>query len=167
MATKKLSNQKIDDKYREPGTIRDVYYGVEDHGIRTVWIHINYDAGAAQGFGGLMLGNSKTDDKLAKQFINDLCRTFGVSSIEQLKGQRCFALKCFGGFNESIEGLETAFGSKFVRTSWWRKNVGKSQSPLEREIEGLERDIERAKETIARSKQELKTIKTTYKDWTK
>lgn len=156
------------DRRREAGIIEDVQSGTEDHGIKTVYIYFKYDGGGVQGFGGLMLGRGDDKDNTSvNNFIADVCSVFGVSRLEQLKGKRGYALKCFGGFNETIEGLESEYGRRFTLTSWRKKYFKDIKSPFEERKESLERDIQRSQERIEQQKQELKTLKKDYKDWDK
>lgn len=156
----------MSDRKREAGTIDSVFCGIEDHGIQTVYIYFKYDRGGCQAFGGFHLGHS-SEDKVCKDFVREICYLFNVPKLEDIKGKSGFALKCFGGFNETIEGLENEYGQRFTLTSWSKKHHKDIRNPFEIQKEALEGRILSAKRTIEESKEELKTLKKRYTDWDK
>ena len=56
---------------------------IEDHGILTAWIHLDY-GGVHQGFGGWSL---ESDSKFCSAFIRRVLEIAGVSSWEKLPGK--------------------------------------------------------------------------------
>ena len=149
---------------RELGKVANIFVGKEDHGIFTCSISIEFNGGGSQGFGGLCLN----EDKLGKSFVKDLCETFGVKELDDLKDKECYALRCWDGFNDRIEGLESVnTGKRFIISNWRRKMGFKSLSPLEEKRNSLKTDIEYAKQRIERCKQELKILEKNYTDWEK
>lgn len=100
---------------RDPGTIKSAHV---DRDIQTVWVQVDYDDGGSQDFGGIEL----PDDAHVTMYIKDLCAAFGVTKLTQLWGKRCHALKCRGGYQESIEGLEAEDGTRFTFTGWRRQH---------------------------------------------
>lgn len=151
----------MDDRKRELGTISDVKYGVEpDHGIVTCSLGIDFK-GSQQGFGNLCL-----DDDLLKDFLKELCATFGVKKPKDLKSKACYALRCFSSWNENIEGLESVDTKKrFIISKWRRKHFPNSDNPLQAKINRLQSDIVCAERRITDAERELKTIKDKYTSW--
>jgi hypothetical protein len=66
--------------------------GVEDHGILTAFVYLDYGDGIHQGFGGYALDEYDRERKRRKgtafgaEFIRDLLDAVGVSQWEKLKG---------------------------------------------------------------------------------
>lgn len=148
---------------RELGTIRETTSGDNDHGSLSTWTFIDLDSFGTQGFGGLAL-----DKKGVKNFLAELCLTFDVSNIKQLKGKRCWVLRSFGTFNETIEGLESKdTGRRFTITGFRKKYYPKAdqQNNLEYKRKQLEGDIAWAEGRIVEARAELKKIDTKYIDW--
>jgi hypothetical protein len=149
---------------RELGKVGDIFIGKEDYGIFTCSISIEFKGGGVQGFGGLCLNK----DKLGISFVDDLCKTFGVKELDDLKDKECYALRCWDGFNDRIEGLESVdTGKRFIISNWRRKMGFESLSPLEERRKSLNTDIEFAKQKIERCKKELKNLEKNYTDWEK
>lgn len=71
--------------------IKSTTLGIEDHGILTFWLHLEYD-GSGQGFGGYALDEYDVKEKRRKgtifgcQTILDVLRVVGVDSWEKLPG---------------------------------------------------------------------------------
>lgn len=57
--------------------------GVEDHGIFTSFVYLEWEGGGV-GFGGYVLG-----EKLGVEFIKEILRIVGVNKWEDLKGKHC------------------------------------------------------------------------------
>ena len=149
------------DSKREPGVIADVWSGKdEDHDILTCSIGIDFKGGGHQGFGQLCL-----DENLLPFFIKDLCNTFGVSELKDLVGKKYFALRCFGFWNDAIEGLEAEDGKRFTITSWRKKHFCDVKDPLENRIQNIKSDIFSGLRRVKSSREELKTVKKDYTDW--
>jgi hypothetical protein len=102
---------------REAGVISEVFYGKEDHGILTCSVRVNFD-GSTQSFGGIAFESCK----IADDFVADLCRTFAVEKLDELRGLACVAYRCFPYNNEPIEALEALSGARFTLTGWRRKH---------------------------------------------
>lgn len=151
---------------RQPGTIESVSAGIEDHGVPTVWVHVSF-SGSGQGFGGVVLGKDE-NDPLFKSFVADLCATFGVEKLEDLKGRKCCALRCFDEWGAQIEGLESAdTDARFTLTAWRKKTLGanKSRTPLERELIDAHQKITQLERRIADEKRRIATIPYEYVSW--
>lgn len=145
---------------REFGTISDTFLGKEDHGIQTAWIYLDFK-GSSQGFGGLSLTNG-----LDIHFISDLCSLFNVDKFKDLKGKKCYALRCFDTWNTPIEGLETENGEIFTITDFRHKHVpGKIVTPLENKKTDLLSTISWATGRIKQAEQDLKEIEKEYVAW--
>lgn len=142
---------------RELGKIESVFQGPEDHDIITCSVHIEFDSGGAQGFGYLALGN------LLEDFVNDLCATFNVKNLKDLIGKKCFALRCFSGHNEPIDGLESIeTGKKFIINHWRKKHFANTKTTLQDKIESLNNRINSNIRQIESFNKELEFIKTDY-----
>ncbi len=150
----------IQEGQREPGTLGDVWAGKEDHGILTCNVQVNLKS-SSQGFGGLCL-----TDKLLDSFLDRLCWTFNVSLPPQLKGLKCWALRPWGSWNDTIEGLESQNGRRFVLTQWRRElELTPVATRLEEKTESLRRSIAQAREQIKRNQLALKSVKENYIEW--
>lgn len=149
---------------REEGVIESIFVGKEDHGIPTVQLMVSATRGGFQGFGGLAL----TDSKAMEGFQKSLCETFGVNNIQDIKGKKCYALRCFGFLNDTIEGLESVdTGKRFTITSWRNMMGYKSPNPLEQRRERLTNDIKWANRQIRECQAELSLLDSEYTDWEK
>ncbi len=153
-----MCENKRDGK-RELGTIVDVWSGKEDHGILTCSIGIDF-RGSHQGFGNLCL-----DKKILPDFMEGVCETFGVKTLNELVGKQCYALRCFSHWNEPIEGLETLDGKRFTLFSWRKKHFPNSKSPYEERISSLKNRIASDMRRIDDAYKELRKIHTEYTDW--
>lgn len=144
---------------REEGKIESVFSGTEDHGILTVQLMIEFP-GAGQGFGGLAL-----DERTKGDFIACLCAAFGVSGLEHLKGQECFALRCFEDWGSPIEGLESKkTGRRFVLTEWRRRHWGPDviKDPLEQAIASIKGQIASHRRRLIECHEELERVRGRY-----
>lgn len=63
--------------------IESTMLGIEDHGMITCFLHLNY-GGSGQGFGGYSL---ESMDSKGITFIRKILETVGVDKWEQLKGK--------------------------------------------------------------------------------
>lgn len=149
-----------DDRRRELGRIEKIFDGPEDHGIDTVSIGVDFGS-AHQAFGNLCLG------KYRDSFVKELCETFGVGSIVELEGKECFALRCWGFWNDTIEGLESVeTGRRFTITGWRKRNkIPGPESPLAARKESLTREILFLDRKKAQLTSELNDIRIDYEDW--
>ena len=70
--------------------IKSTFLGVEDHGIFTLWLRLEWD-GSGQGAGGRALDESKDGNRVGTiyghQMIIDILQTVGVSKWEDLPGK--------------------------------------------------------------------------------
>jgi len=73
--------------------IVDTFLGIEDHGIMTCWITLDYGGGSRQGFGGFILDTfDKLQDRrvgtsFGMSFIMRILEMVGVTRWEDLKGK--------------------------------------------------------------------------------
>jgi len=147
---------------KELGTIRDARVFVEDHGILTSYITIDFDSGGTQGFGGLCLNNKKT----AKSYTDDICKIFGVKNLEDIVGMKCYALRNFDTWNEIISGIETLDGKRFTHYAWRKKMFPNYvKHPLAEKLESLNRDLEYLKKRIVQTELEIASISEKFVDW--
>lgn len=151
---------------RQPGTIVSVRAGNEDHGVQTVWVHVDF-GGSQQGFGGVVLGKDE-DNPLFRSFVTDLCATFSVEKFEDLKGKKCCALRCFDNWGAEIEGLESADTDRRFTLTAWRKKTFKLKdvrTPLERELINAHRRVAQLERSVADEKRRVATISDEYTPW--
>jgi len=143
---------------REKGTIATAEL-MTAHGIPTVSVMVDF-GGGYQGFGLITLQT----DEFRDSFIADLCATFGVANLEELKGLPCYALRCWGHYNDTIEGLEAASGSRFV-LSTWRRKMGFADDPLKRKKKSTKRTIASLMRRLEEERRDLATIEDGYTEW--
>jgi len=90
--------------------VRSVRLGIEDHGILTMWLDLDF-GGTGQGFCGPALDVwSKEKDRrvghaCGSDFILEMLRLFGVDDIQDIKGRYIIALR--EERNGLIKGLKT------------------------------------------------------------
>ena len=81
--------------------IESTMLGIEDHGIMTCFLYLNY-GGSGQGFGGYGLdGFDKAKDKRVgtawgMEFVRRVLETFEVDSWEKLSGKHCRVVADYG-----------------------------------------------------------------------
>jgi len=146
------------DEKREKGTIASAEL-MQAHGIPTVSVMIDF-GGGCQGFGGIALQDADIRDS----FIADLCATFGVGSLDDLKGLGCHALRCWGHWNDTIEGLEAGDGRRFVLSAWRRK-MGFDDDPLERRRRSIEQSIASLRSRLEEERRAIAVVADGYTDW--
>jgi len=154
-----MCEAEIDEK-RILGIITNVWSGVEDHGILTCSIQVDFSRGGVQSFGNLCL----TEETMA-DFIKSLCKTFGVNDIKELTGKQCYVLKCFSHFNEPIEGLEALDGERFTISSWRKRVFPDFKSAYEERIDSIKRRIDSNLNSVRNSVAELASLEKDYTDW--
>ncbi len=68
--------------------IRSVWLGVEDHGLVTAWVNLDY-GGSSQGFGGWNFGaaSKPITSAFGIEYLRRLLETVGVKSWEELPGK--------------------------------------------------------------------------------
>jgi len=80
--------------------IRSTTLGVEDHGIFTAWLHLDYGDSCSQGFGGFALDGKPRERKIGSErpgtaygceYILRVLRTLEAPSWEKLPGMYCRA----------------------------------------------------------------------------
>lgn len=73
--------------------IKSINLGIEDHGILTCWLNLEFGESSGQGFGGFALDTyNKALDKrvghaVGTQYILRVLETIGVDNWEDLKGK--------------------------------------------------------------------------------
>jgi hypothetical protein len=122
-----MDQKERDVMQKELGKVKSVDLFVEDHGILTLYVHLDF-GGSGQGFGGIALDSYSEKDKervgtaSGLDFILRILRLFGVDRLEQIKGRSVFALRA--GEAGMIEGLELpAFdgGKRFLIDDWKKR----------------------------------------------
>lgn len=108
---------------RHVAKITRTFLGVEDHGIFTVNLWLDY-GGSQQGAGGYALDSY--DERIKRrvgtadgmEFVIRVLRACGVQSWEELKGRTIYALKDVAdgnlGLVRGVEPLPTEPGERFV-----------------------------------------------------
>ena len=146
------------ERYRQRGKIRSAT--MDNERCETVNLMIEF-AGSCQGFGGLALGGEHT-----RRYIDDLCRTFGVSNLDRLVGLECFALRCFSAWNEHIEGLESIDGKRFVHSDWRRKYFpDRAPTPLDDRRKSLLSRADSLANQLKDNARQLAEIDADYVSW--
>ncbi len=149
---------------REAGVIEAVRYDKEHHGVLTLWLTIKFGS-SVQGFGGLALGRTK-NDPLSKRYHDDLCRCLGVWKIEDAVGIQVNALRCWGFYNDNIEGIENAkTGAQFIHWRWRRQVLKEGNTPLQDRKASLESTISWAKRRLKEAENELHNASVGYVEW--
>lgn len=148
--------------HREEATITKVvvenFREGPDAEPNTVNVWLEFAGGGASMFGGLAL-----DLDGINVFLSMLMATLGVSKQENLVGQKCVALRSFGGFQEPIEGIESrTAGRRFTIRSFRKAMNFPAPSNLEQRTARLKLDIERAKADIERYQRDLKRVSDNY-----
>ena len=108
---------------RELGKIVETYLGVEDHGILTATLGIDF-GGAQQGIGGYFLDaydatrESRHGTAEGMEFVRRLLKACGVEQWEKLRGRTVYVLRKQGegrwGAIVGIENLPTESGERFL-----------------------------------------------------
>ena len=147
------------------GTIKSVSCDDSENnrGLWSSWIFIDFEDGGSQGFGGLYLKN-KT---IATHYMHSVCAAFGVPSWDDLVEKKCYALKNFGGYEESINGIESVdTGFRFTHYKW-RKELFPEQTkdPFEERAESIKASIINMERDIIEKKKALANLKSKYKAW--
>ena len=112
---------------KELAKVENVFFGIEDHGILTFIIYLDY-GGSSQGFGNIGLSyhdrerDMWLDEKGAGMtMIYNILGFFGVRQFEHIKGKTVYAIK---DERDNVIGLErTKFdgGAKFMLDDWRKK----------------------------------------------
>lgn len=143
---------------REAATIVSATYGVEDHGILTCSIGLDF-GGSYQSFGNLSLSQTTGPD-----FRRSISEFFG-KSFDALVGTRCFALRNFKRLHAQIQGLEREDGKRFTLYGWQRKHWKEAVSPLGMELESIHAEIRHLKRRLREEETRLETLASDYVDW--
>ncbi len=148
---------------REEAVVGEVFYGIEDHGILTcsLGMHLGASGGSYQSFGNICLDKENT----GPDFKKALAEFFGCS-FDAIKGQKCYALRCFSGCNEGIEGLELENGRRFILTEWRRRHWPKTPNPLEARRASLVQQIDNWTRRVQECSRELAMVESDYTEWT-
>ncbi len=110
---------------KELGKVQDVFFGIEDHGILTISIRLDF-GGSEQSFGniGLCYNDRENnrwldEDGAGMTFIYRILEFFGVTEFPKIEGKTVYALK--KDYFSMIDGLErTKFegGKRFLLDDW-------------------------------------------------
>lgn len=147
---------------KRAAVVTDVFYGLEEHGILSCSIMLEFVVGgASQSFGGVNLSAKGS----GVDFYNSICRLFRVQDLDQIVGKRCYALYCFGNYNEHIEGIETEYGDRFTLTKFMRKYDPTIKDPLEKEKQRQFDVIEHSVERIMNASKKIKDLVSIYSNW--
>ena len=149
---------------REAGEITSCSMGAdEDWGFITSWVQVDFH-GSTQGFGGITM-----DDKMLAAWRAELLGCFGVKDPKDLVGKKCRALRCWGGFNDTIEGLESYdTGRVLTKTAFLRrhvKNPMEVKTPIEYKKQSLRRHFEMLSRQLADCFHDLDTLHEDYVEW--
>ena len=114
--------------YRKIAKIESTMLGIEDHGIFTAYVFMNY-GGSSQGFGGYVLDKLVDRETYRREpmpsalgFVTGVLQAAGVDSWERLKGRTLFVLFANDDeWNEKPIGLEplpTEPGKRWMASEW-------------------------------------------------
>lgn len=96
--------------HKEIAKIESTFLGVEDHGIFTAMLNVNY-GGSGQGIGGYSLDDYDPERKtrigtaFGAEFIKRVLGVCGVSEWEKVKGRTIFVLRQSEGFGSKVLGI--------------------------------------------------------------
>ena len=116
-----------DDK-RQLGKVRKVDLFREDHGLLTLYVHLEF-AGSGQGFGGYCLDTfdkargRRVGSAMGLDFVMRLLALFDVDRLDDITGRYVYALRR-DGWNSPIIGLELPEpdgGARFMVADWQRE----------------------------------------------
>lgn len=115
----------MSDRAKELGKVDRVFFGFEDHGILTCWVHLSF-GGTGQGFGGCALDESNEKGRRVGtagglDFILRLLELFKVDELGKIAGRTVYALRETDSYGAPIIGLEVpAFdgGGSFRLKDW-------------------------------------------------
>ena len=93
-------------------TIKGVRLFVEDHGIMTSFIELDY-GGTCQGFGGWCLGKPGKPDMALAEWIYGIMQAVGVDSWEDLPGKSC-RVEREDEFNSPVDRI-----GHFLKDEWF------------------------------------------------
>jgi hypothetical protein len=94
-------------------TIRGVSLFVEDHGIMTSFIDLDFGDGSSQGFGGWCLGKPGKPDIALAEWVDGVMQSVGVTEWKDLSGKPC-RIKKGEGFNAPIDEI-----GHFLKDEWF------------------------------------------------
>lgn len=152
-------SKEIPSDCRQYGVIESVRSGDEDGRWVTAWIHVDF-FGSVQGFGGYVLNEH------LPAWEAEICKLFGVDKFDDIVGKNCWALRCFPGFGESIEGLEGQDGQRFTATSFFRRHLGRPvESVLEKRRADHIRTIAQLTRRVNDETDRLAKLDAKYVDW--
>jgi hypothetical protein len=110
---------------KEIAKIRNTTLGYEDHGIFTLWLHVDY-GGAGQGIGGYALDEyikregegplrgDRFGTSYGMQFIIEVMKAVGVEKWEDVPGKTIFVLTDDSQKVIGIQNLPTEPGQQFL-----------------------------------------------------
>lgn len=159
---------------REEAVIKSVEKQLERDFFYTVQVGCDF-GGSFQSFGGYMLGKHQKGDieagkRMQNAWIHELCATFGVETVDDLVGQKCFVLRDFNLHGEFIRGLESEeTGRRFLAREFIKKYFPgiEVSDPLEQRLKDMKRDIDRMKKRIQEIRSSMETVASKYVDWTR
>jgi hypothetical protein len=113
----------------ELAKVESVDLFIEDHGILTLFVNLDY-GGTHQGFGGYSLDGY--DETLKRRvgtaggtdFILRILNMFKVSKLEDIKGRSVYAIKQGEKYSSTVIGLKTPDfdgGEEFLISDWRRQ----------------------------------------------
>ena len=149
------------DGTHEEAVVDKVFYGKEDHGILTCCLYLRLGTGGSgQGFGNLVLDPETS----GPDFKRSLSEFFG-KPFDAIVGSKCFALRCWGHFQDHIVGLELPSGKRFTLYAWRKKHWPDTQTPLEERRKGSRNEIAWLERRLREERERLENIAEGYVDW--
>lgn len=116
---------------KELGRVSRVHFGLQDHGILTLDIALDF-GGTGQSFGGYALDtwdaakNRRVGHPAGTDFVLQMLDLFGVQTLDDIKGRTVYALRDDRSLIVGLELPPFDGGRKFMVEEWRREWFGGS-----------------------------------------
>jgi len=148
---------------REFGTIVGTLFGKEpERGFLVCSIDIEFDSGGRQTF---CFG--VPDLKFIPILRREICGMFGVTKEKALLNQKCYALRCFPGRTEIIEGIATESGAKFTRVGWAKRMGLEQETVIQEKYTEYQKLKQYHRKCLDEIEDKMTKIMFEYVDWEK
>ena len=150
----------LDDK-RRAGIITSAQFQYShDHKTWICIVEIDFDTLGHQAFGGFCMD---TEDQ-GKDFVAEISATFG-KPFNELAGTRCWGLWNRGENNETMAGVESQNGERFVIQTFRRKHWPETPSALGAAAESIQARIDQLTWQLADEHRKLTELEGNFMDW--
>lgn len=130
---------------RELAKIKDTFLGVEDHGVFTFILDVEYDSGMSQGVGTMILDKpefenpeeqtgykSRHGTAFGMEMIMQVIKAVGVKNWEELKGKNIWVLTEDDTFGDRPIGIQGTFDPGGKRKVMFEDVVNMYKEELEK-----------------------------------